>query len=183
MQNPRLAAVYAKSLADLATEKNQLDQVQTDMLYLKAVCAASREFVLLLKSPVVEADKKQAIVSEVTKGNLNAITAAFDALLIKKGREGYLPEIINAFIDEYNRRKGITCVKITTAEPLSKENKNSILQKLKSQAGFNKVELNEAVNADLIGGFVLEYNNNLVDASVARDLRELKKQFQENVYA
>ena len=181
MQNPRLAAVYAKSLADIATEKNQLDQVYADVQYLKAVCNASHPFVLLLKSPVVYADKKQAIVSEITKGNVGDITAAFDTLLIKKGREGYLPEIINAFIDEYNRRKGITRVKVTTAEPLSEENKNSILQKLQS-AGLNTVELEPAVNADIIGGFVLEYNNNLVDASVARELRELKKQFQENVY-
>jgi F-type H+-transporting ATPase subunit delta len=181
MQNPRLAAVYAKSLADLATERNQLDQVYADVQYLKAVCNASRPFVLMLKSPIIYADKKQTIVSEITKGNVSDLTAAFDTLVIKKGREGYLPEILDAFVEEYNRRKGITCVKVTTAEPLSEANKNSILQKLNS-AGLNNVELEQAVNADLIGGFVLEYNNNLLDASIARELRELKKQFQENVY-
>lgn len=182
MQNPRLSAVYAKSIADLAEEKGQFETVYNDMEYIKAVCAASLEFVNLLKSPIVYADKKQSIVTEITKGNISDITAAFITLLIKKSREGYLPQIADAFINEYNNRKGINCVKVTTAEPLSDKMKESILQKLKADAGFEHIKLTTEVDADLIGGFVLEYNNNLIDASVIRDLNDIKKQFQKNVY-
>ena len=38
------------------------------------------------------------------------------------------------------------------------------------------------VDPSLIGGFVLEFDNNLVDASVVRDLRDIKKQFQQNLF-
>ena len=44
------------------------------------------------------------------------------------------------------------------------------------------IELNTKVDESLIGGFVLEFNNNLVDASIARDLRDVKKQFAKNVF-
>jgi len=47
---------------------------------------------------------------------------------------------------------------------------------------LSNIELETVVNPDLIGGFVLEFNNNLVDASIARDLRDIKKQFRENIY-
>ena len=50
MPNPRLASRYAKSLLDLAIEKGQLDTAYADMKYLHAVCAASAEFVNLLRS-------------------------------------------------------------------------------------------------------------------------------------
>ncbi|HEY0297794.1 MAG TPA: ATP synthase F1 subunit delta [Arachidicoccus sp.] len=180
MQNPRLSAIYAKSLADVAVERNQFDQAYNDMQYIKSICKVSQDFVVLLKSPVVFADKKQAIFSQITKGNISELTASFVALLIKKGREGFLPEIADAFIREYNKRNGINIVKMTTAAPLSEQNKNSILEKLKTGAGFDKVELETAVKEDLIGGFVLEYNNNLVDASIARELRDIKKKFQQN---
>ncbi|HTN36214.1 MAG TPA: ATP synthase F1 subunit delta [Arachidicoccus sp.] len=182
MHNPRLAAVYAKSLADLAEEKGQFEQVYADMEYLKAICKASREFVQLLKSPVVFADKKQSILAEITKGNITDTTTAFNTLLIKKGREGFLPEIADAFITEYNLRKNINCVKVTTAEPLSENLKQEILQKLKLDAGFENIKMETEVNEDLIGGFVLEYNNNLIDASIARDLQDIKRQFEKNVY-
>lgn len=182
MQNPRLAAVYAKSLADLAEEKGQFDQVYQDMEYIGALCAASRDLVLLLKSPVVYADKKQSILSAITKGNINDLTGRFNTLLIKKGREGYLPEIARAFIALYNQRKGIHQVKVTTAEPLSEALRKSIEEKLKKDTGFEHIKMDAEVDQDIIGGFILEYNNNLIDASILRDLQDVKRQFERNDY-
>ena len=93
MPNPRLAARYAKSLIDLANEKNQVEPVYNDMLFLQALCRDSRDFLMLLRSPVVKADKKSAIVEAVTKGKISELTAAFSRLLINKGREANLPEV------------------------------------------------------------------------------------------
>ena len=64
MLNPRLAGRYAKSLIDLSTERNQLEQVNEDMQYLKAVFKASREVVSLLKSPVIPIDKKNKAIKK-----------------------------------------------------------------------------------------------------------------------
>src|SRR5580692_8626795 len=98
MPNPRLAGRYAKSLIDLAIEKNQLDEVFQDMLFLQKVCSDNKDFVSMLKSPVINADKKEKILEAVTKGKVTVLTALFNKLLIKKGRETYLPEIAKAFI-------------------------------------------------------------------------------------
>jgi len=180
MHNPRLAGRYAKSIIDLAIEKNQLDAVYADMKYLEALCKASKEFVGLLKSPVIKADKKQAILDEVTNGKVGDITAGFNKLLVSKHRENVLPEIAFAFIDQYNELKGIHKVKLTTAQPLTAETKASILAKITSETTMQQVELETVANEELIGGFVLEYNNNLVDASILRDLKDIKKQFMKN---
>ena len=61
MQNPRLAARYAKSLLDLAVEQNQLETTLADMQLLENICRQSREFTVMLRSPVIQADKKHAI--------------------------------------------------------------------------------------------------------------------------
>jgi F-type H+-transporting ATPase subunit delta len=103
-------------------------------------------------------------------------------LLIAKTREEYIPEIITAVIGLYNQLKGIHIVKLTTAAALSEEVKQSIVAKLKAETSMQHIELHSTVNEELIGGFVLEFNNNLVDASVARDLRDIKKQFSQNIY-
>jgi F-type H+-transporting ATPase subunit delta len=182
MLNPRLAGRYAKSLIDLSVEKNQLDLVYNDMQYLKAVCKASRPFVALLKSPVIPTDKKSKALTAVTTGKISVLTASFNQLLINKNREFYLPEIIDAFIDQYNAIQGINKVKLTTAAPLGEESKNEILNKIRTQTSIEKIELESVVNEDLIGGFVLEFNNNLVDASIQRELRDLKTQFEKNMF-
>lgn len=182
MYNPRLAGRYAKSLIDLAVEKGQLEEVYKDMLYLQAVCQSSRDFVNVLKSPVIKADKKAQILEAVTAGNIGELTKAFCRLMVNKGRESSLPEVASAFIDSYNNIKGISKVKLTTAQPVSEELKNAIVNKIKSTTPMKNVELETLADDSLIGGFVLEFNNNLVDASIARDLRDIKAQFQKNVY-
>ena len=182
MQNPRLAGRYAKSLIDLSTEKGQLEAVYTDMQYLQAVCKVSKDFVNLLRSPIIKADQKDAILTAITKGKVGVITAGFNKLLVHKNRENYLPEIVEAFVDQYNRIKGIHKVKLTTAVDVSEELKKSIVAKVQSESGFNSVELETKTDPSLIGGFVLEYDNNLVDASILRDLKDIKKQFRDNAY-
>lgn len=183
MPNPRLAARYAKSLIDLSTERNQLEDVYKNMQFLQQVCKASRDFVSLLRSPVVSADKKQSIIDAITKGRISELTAAFIKLLIHKGRESDMPEIITAFVEQYNAIKGIHKVRLTTATPISNDLKDTIVSKVKREANLQNVELEEKVDESLIGGFVLEFNNNLVDASVLRDLKDISKQFKErNVF-
>ena len=107
MPNPRLAFRYAKSVLDLAIEKGKLEQVYADMELLQQICKGNPDFVNLLKSPVVKSDTKKKIVEAVTNGKISEITAAFNALLISKGRESNLPEITTAFISQYKEHKDI----------------------------------------------------------------------------
>src|ERR1700761_5330152 len=116
--NPRLAGRYAKSLLDLSIEKDQLATVYKDMLFLQAICKGSRELVNLLKSPVINSDKKDKILDAVSAGKIGELTATFNKLMIRKGREGYLPEVIDAFIQQYKDLNGIHTVKLTTAMPI-----------------------------------------------------------------
>jgi F-type H+-transporting ATPase subunit delta len=178
--NPRLAGRYAKALLDLSIEKDQVAAVYKDMMFLQAACKSSRELVSLLKSPVVNADKKDKILEAITAGKIGALTATFNKLMIRKGREGYLPEIIDAFIGQYKDLNGIHTVKLTTAMPVGEELKKAILDKIRSATDMQKLELDTKVDEALIGGFVLEVGDQLVDTSVAFDLNNIKKQFRNN---
>lgn len=182
MPNARLAGRYAKSILDLAIEQGQLEAVYADMKYIQAACNASSEFVNMLRSPIIKADQKNSILSAVLKYNVGVLSNAFIVLLVKKGRESDLHEIANTFIEQYNSMKGIHQVTLTTAVEISAEMKNSIEQKVKSDNSFTSVELTTKTDESLIGGFVLEFNNNLLDASISRDLKDIKKQFLQNEF-
>jgi len=182
MENPRLAERYAKSLIDLSAELKQLDSVHEDMALLQSICKQSREFVLMLDSPIINADKKHKIINAITKEKISKITQTFIQLLCSKNRESNLPGIITSFIEQFNKIKGIHKVKLTTAIPVSDEIKNSFIQKIKTSSGIKIIELESKVNENLIGGFTLEMDGKLIDASILRDIKDVKKQFANNDY-
>src|SRR5688572_35808 len=131
MLNPRVASRYAKSLLDLAIEKGQLETVYSDMLYLQSLTKGSREFLNLLRSPVVKGDLKTKAVNAVTAGNISDMTKSFTTLLIAKTREMVLPEVITSFIQQYKAKKNIHTVKLTTAMPVTETVKNEIVAQMK----------------------------------------------------
>jgi F-type H+-transporting ATPase subunit delta len=175
-----LAGRYAKSLLTLAIEQNQLESAYSDMQFLQAVSKANREFVVVLKSPIIRPEKKEAIIDGVTKGHVSELTSSFIKLLIRKGRETNLPEITKAFIEQYKEHEQIHTIKLITASPVSEEVKQDIVNRVKSQANIKNIELDSSVDEDLIGGFVLQMGDQLVDASIAYDLNVIRKQFLNN---
>lgn len=180
MLNPRVASRYAKSLLDLAADKGQLEQVHGDMLYLQQLTKQSRDFLSLLRSPVINADTKIKTVNAVIGGKVSEITTAFIKLLINKTREAVLPEVITSFIQQYKDRKDIQTVKLTTAVPVSDAVKQQIIAQVKKSGGFDNLELEETVDPAIIGGFVLQAGDKLVDASIAYDLKNISRQFENN---
>ncbi len=182
MNNPRLAGRYAKSLLDLSIEQNILDAVYMDIKFLGRICKSNPDFVAVLKSPVIKADNKAKILESITKSRVSELTTMFIQLLVRKSRESNLPEIVKAFIEQYNTLKDIHHVKITTAIQMSAEAEQSILDKVRSNTTIQNIELEKFVDDELIGGFKLEVGGTLVDASVLRDLNDVKKQFKNNEY-
>lgn len=180
MLNPRLAGRYAKSLTDLALENKQSDRIYDDVVFLQSVCNESKELVSLLKSPVIQADKKLAVLEAITKGRVSELTTLFLRLLVKKGRENILPQILQAAIEQYKRYKDIHVVKLTTASEISNELKESLLKKIKEETRYQNIELEMEVKPEIIGGFVLEVENSLIDASISYDLNAIRKQFDNN---
>ena len=134
----------------------------------------------LFTATIINADKKKSIVNAITGAHIGAITKGFTDLLITKNREAVLPEILPAFIEQYKVLNNIHTVKLTTAVPVSDQIKNTIVDQVKKVTGEQNIELEETVNPDIIGGFVLEMGDKMVDASVSYDLKAIAKQFKNN---
>ena len=182
MPNPRLADRYAKSLMDLAIEQGKTDAVYSDMQGFRDLCRGSRDLVALMKSPIVKADAKLGVLRALLEGKCDGLTLAFMNLIVHKGREAFLPEIASACIAQYKKLRNINEVKLTTAAPLDADMEALIRRNVEAQFPGMSVEIETAVKESLLGGFVLESNNNTFDASVLRDLNDIKKQFLKNEY-
>lgn len=178
MLNHRVAVRYAKSLTDLALERGQLEEIKKDMQHLKALCKASPDFIFVLKNPLIEKEKKSQAIKAVVQDKVSELTLTFIRLVITKKRESYLPQIADAFMEQYRAHKSIHKVKLITAVPVNEAIKILITQKIKSETRLKAIHLECLVNEALIGGFVLEYDNKLVDASLQRGIKRLESHFE-----
>jgi F-type H+-transporting ATPase subunit delta len=90
--------------------------------------------------------------------------------------------MVTSFIAQYRTMKHISQVRLITAAPVSEDVKEGIRSRVAASMPGQTVELSTDVQPDLIGGFVLEMGDKLVDASIRRDLNDVKKQFLKNLY-
>jgi F-type H+-transporting ATPase subunit delta len=177
MSISRIASRYAKSLLDLAIEGNSLEATLGDVKGFNKMLE-NRDLQLLLKSPIVSASDKAAIFKSLFSGKVSDLTMSFFNIILKKGREQYLPEIAAEFIAQYKAIKGITDVILTTAAPLSDDLLAEIKKELvDSSSTKGTVEIETKLDKNLIGGFVIEIGDLLYDNSIAHKLNEMKKQF------
>lgn len=176
MSEIRVASRYAKSLFDLATERNLLDKVETDAHTFLDLVRASRQFNAMLKSPVIHMDKKWHIIEKSFRGKVDLLTMEFIKIVLRKRRDEILPDIFQQFLAMYREHKNIISATVYTAVPINDKIKSEVEAYLSKKAHAATIELKNEVRQDLLGGFVIRYEDKLVDASVASQLKALRNQ-------
>ncbi len=173
---------YARSLMEFAQEKGVLAGVHEDMRLVAATCAGSRDLLVLLKSPVVKSDKKDKVLDQVFAGKIGQITSAFMGILVRKGREALLPHVALAFDELYKQQRGIVTAQVKSATPLNDATRAKVRAMAEKQHPGKTIELEEAVDASLIGGLTIRIGDEQYDGSVSRRLGDLRRKFSENPY-
>jgi F-type H+-transporting ATPase subunit delta len=181
MEGTRVAARYAKSFIDLTIEQGTLEQAYADMKSISEVCKSNPDFVTFLKSPLIKTDKKQAVLKEIFEGKLNKITMAYIELITAKKREIYLDGIAIEFVNQYKEKKKILTAVVTTANGIDDITRKKVMEIVKG-ASDSDVVLEEKIDKNIIGGFIIRVGDKQVDASIAQKLNSLKRTFKENPF-
>ena len=182
MRQTKVASRYAKALFDLALETGKLEEVRDDLALISGV--DHPELKVLLASPIIRGDKKIAIFEAVFARSVQAVTTAFFRLIFSKGRSLAIAEMIESYASLYREHKGIKVVELTTAVPVSDEINSEIALLLsKNKMMQDKtIELKDKVDPAILGGLVVQVDDQLFDASIRHDLQFIKRQFIKNMY-
>ena len=172
-----VASRYAKSLLDLAQEKGLTETMYKDMLFFKKTVEQSRPVLLMLKNPIVRAEKKSAIIKAVFSSHVDAVTMAFFQIIAKKNREGIMDAIADEFISQYDRLKGVERATVITTVPLNDALRTKFKEMVAKTTGSQLVELEEKIDDRLIGGYVLRVGDQQIDGSIRSQLNDLRVKF------
>lgn len=172
----RAALRYAKAILNFALEQQKEVEVSNDMLLIAKTIDESKDLQLLLSSPVLKSEIKRSTLKEVFSGKVSPVAFSLIDLLIENKRISLLSIVAKKYKVLFEELKGIELAKVTSAVPLTDALKKQVLAKVKELTG-KEATLQNIVNPDIIGGFILRIGDIQYDASVANKLQVLKRQF------
>ncbi len=165
---------YAEALYEYAKEQNAEDAVYRNMQQLSEVLRNLKNLPAVFCNPSLSLAERVQLICELV-GEPSPVFNRFALLVAKASREEYLLYMAYAYMDIYRADKRIVPVKITTAVPLDKKLQEKI-ERILEKSGNVSVEMKNVVDESLVGGFICEADNTRFDASVKKQLAEIKKQ-------
>ena len=180
MQGNRAAVRYAKAIISLAKDKNVLAEVNDDMGLIKDTIDKSSELRIFLKSPVIIDRVKKSALQEIFK-NVNGVTSGLIDVLVQNNRLEILWLVASRYRDFYNELNGIQLARVVTAVPLSPELEKKVQEKVKELTG-NIAKIENIVDSNIIGGFILRVGDIQFNGSVKAQLSRLERDLKNNTY-
>ncbi len=168
-----VASRYAKSLIELAKEKNVVDEVYQDMLLFSRTADENRILMKVLGSPVVRHEKKLNILRGLFEDKVSPVSFSIFNIITRKNREAILDAIADEFVKQYDIHKGIQKATVVSSVALTPELRQQFLDTLTRFTG-KTIELQEKVDETLIGGYILRIADHQVDASLKSQLNQLR---------
>lgn len=171
-----VSKTYGEALFELAAEEGREDAFLKEVITFKEILKENPDFNKLMNHPKILKEEKQEVLDNVFKGRLSDELSGFLHLIISKDRYGEIDAILDYFIDEVKKLKGIGVAYVTTAIPLDEAKQQEIEEKLLSTTSYKQMEMHYQVDEELIGGMVIRIGDRVVDSSIKTRLFELRRQ-------
>lgn len=171
-----VSKTYGEALFELAAEEGREDAFLEEVMALKEILKENPDFSRLMNHPKILKEEKLEVLELVFKGRISDELAGFLQVIINKDRYGEINEILDYFIDEVKKLKGIGIAYVVTAVPLSAAKQKEVEAKLLSTTSYQQMEMHFGVDEELIGGMVIRIGDRVVDSSIKTKLFEMQRQ-------
>ena len=169
-----IAAVYARSLFEVARDEGSLDEVREQLGQVADALDDEQELQVFFFSPYFSSQEKAEGLERMIDG-ADPMVMNFLRLLMEKHRMPAIFRVRRALDALWEEENKLLPVQITSAIELDKPTVSGIGDRIGEKTG-RKVELSSSVDPDILGGIVLQVGNNVLDASIRNRLENLRKQ-------
>lgn len=171
-----ISKTYGDALFELAIEENRVDELFDEIQQLKNILKENDEFGRLMEHPKIIKEEKLTVLNNVFKGKISDELLGFMTIVISKDRYHEMDDILEYFIMEVKKYKGIGVATVTTAVALRDEQRAKIERRLLDTTNYKSMEMHYKQDAALIGGMVIRIGDRVVDSSISTKLNELQKE-------
>lgn len=167
---------YATAL--FMASSGKLDKVYGDMVGLRDMMEASKDFKLLVETPGVDPESKvKALEAVCSKAGTDVAVVNFLKVLVENKRLDKLQRVVDLFEVFYRAEKNLVLCKVTSAAPLSSSEQSEVKKAMAKRAGAGAELIMEyATNPAILGGLVVKMGEAVFDNSVSTKLERLQSQ-------
>ncbi|MEG0692113.1 MAG: ATP synthase F1 subunit delta [Oscillospiraceae bacterium] len=170
-----VSETYANALFETALENNLQDTVKAEINSLYDILLENSDYTKILSSPIVGLKEKHELANAAFNGKICDYLLNLIFVLIDNDRFAIFFDVVIAYNKFYDRQNNILRVTAVTAIELSNDMKDKLQAKFCLLSNKTVVMSNE-VDATLLGGILLHYDNMEIDATVKSKLDGIKKQ-------
>lgn len=164
---------YATALYEFAEEQHALNEVIAEAEGLLKIISENETLRNVLNNPSLDTVQSKAIMAELMNHcGFSQILQNFVGVVANNRRLADLKFFLMAFFALVNLRRGITAVEVITASPLTDIQRAQLKDRF-SQAGYNKVDIQERIDSKILGGIIVRIGSKLYDASLQSRLNRL----------
>jgi F-type H+-transporting ATPase subunit delta len=164
------------ALMSVAEETDTVHNIAEDLAMIGELFRVSREFRMLVVSPVISVERKLGVFRELFGTRVGTHTLMFINLMTLKHREDLLPELVEQFNALRDEKLGIINVAVKSATGLSSSQERELESHLEKYTR-KKIRLHTSLDKEIKGGLVLRVGDTVLDASVKRQLEILRDRF------
>ena len=169
-----LAREYGEGLYALCAEENLTDEMLSQLQALKSLFRQQPDFVRLLSNMSLSKQERVGILDGALRGQVHPYLLNFLKILCERGALHEFEGCEGAFRESFNRDHAVVEAAVTTMEPLSAQQREKLLRKLRDMTG-KTVHLSEKTDPAVIGGVLLEMNGQRYDNTVRHRLDEIRR--------
>jgi F-type H+-transporting ATPase subunit delta len=180
MSVEKIANRYAKSLFDEAVANNNLDTAYSDILYIQKSLLSSIELQNFFSNPIIKVASKISVIHQIFGSVVSPKTLRLLEILINNKREPYIKDIITSFVNMYDRHHNVTKVILTTAVEVDGVTLDNIKNIITAKTGYSNLVVTSKVDSAILGGFIAQVNDKVIDASVIARLKKVSNELINN---
>jgi F-type H+-transporting ATPase subunit delta len=169
-----IAQVYARSLFEVAEERDKLDVVREQLGQFTDALDQSRELQTFFFSPYFSTEEKEEGLRKAVI-DADEVIVNFLQLLLENHRMPVIFRVRRDYDALWEDANKLLPVQITSAVALDPSVAERVGDEIGRQTG-RTVELSTEVDPDVIGGIVVRVGNSIIDASIRTRLENLRKQ-------
>lgn len=173
MYTNEVALRYAMALASFAAQNEMLDIFEKELEEIEEYLDKNEELETYLSFPKVRPEEKQEVISKLF-AHFSPEMLNFLCLLIEKKRWQELKEIRHVYNREANLYRGRVAVHVETAYPLEEDLEKELKVRLEKVTN-RPIDLSTQTTPELIGGMKVRIGHQVIDGSIANQLRSLKR--------
>lgn len=174
MKEYRASIRYAQALLASAEKGDLLERIEKELAEAAALVGRYPEILHLLMNATISVEEKEDFIGKILPPGFSNLTVNFLKVLIKKRRFQDLPLIQERFHRLYEEKNGIQRVRVHSPIPLDEALRGNLKQALEKKLR-KKVYLETAIDPEVLGGLILDFEGTRLDASFRSKLYELRQ--------